>query len=136
MPLDPTAMRTDFENVLDEQGTTCTFTKHLIIYSGLYNEALYQTGSNTTTSGVALFLPIGPSDIQILPQGQVSLYPRKMFVHGSIDVTSDSVVLDVNGSAYSIISNMGITDYTISGTIIYRKAFVRAQIGSEGAYNG
>lgn len=126
----------DFENVIIDFGTTVTFTKHLLTYSGLYNEALYQAGSNTTTSGLALFQPLSASDVQILPQGQVSLYPRTMFVHGSIDIVADTVVKDITGSPYEIIPGQGIIDHVVSGTIIYRKAFVRAQIGSELEYAG
>lgn len=134
--VNPTSQREDFEQVLNSYGTVVTFTKHLITYSGLYNEALYQAGSNTTTSGMALFQPIGPQDVQILPQGQVSLYPRIMFVHGSIDLTGDSQVLDVTGSSYEIIPGMGVFDHVVSGVIVYRKAYVRAMIGSELEYAG
>lgn len=130
----PIQMQTDFEQVLIENGTSCTFTSHQQTFSGLYNEMLYQAGSNTTTSGLALFIPVGPSDAQFLPQGQISLYPRKMFVHGSINLTADSVVVDSTGSAFAVIPGMGIIDETVSGTIIFRQAYVRAQVGSEGMY--
>ncbi len=135
MALTPQEMRDSFEQVMNEQGTFVTFTKHTITYSGAYGEAMYQSGTttNTTTSGLAMFQPIGPSDVQILPQGQVSLYPQKMFVHGSIDLTGDTVIT-ANGSPYVIISSQGIIDYQVSGVVIYRKAFVRAQIGSELEY--
>jgi hypothetical protein len=134
--VDPVDLRSDFEEVINEWGTVITLTKHLLTYSGLYNEALYQAGSNTTTSGLALFQPIGASDVQILPQGQVTLYPRIMFVHGSVDLTADSFIVDATGSRYEVIPGMGVYDHVVSGTIIYRKAFVRAQIGSEYEYAG
>ena len=128
-------MRSDFEQIMNENGVVCTFTKHTIAYSGLYGEALF-SGTNTTNSGLAMFEPIGPQDMQFLPQGQVSLFPRRMFVHGSIDLQADSVVIDSTGSAYQIIPGRGVVDWVESGTIIYREAFVRAQIGSEFEYVG
>lgn len=92
LPFTPAEMQADFEKVLNEFGTSVVFMKHTISYSGLYNEANYLTGSNVSTSGLALFQSIGPSDVQLLPQGQTTLYPQKMFVHGSIDLTANSSI--------------------------------------------
>ena len=130
----PSDMRSDFQRVIDEHGTTITMTKHLVVYSGTYNESYYKTGSDTTTSGLAIFIPIGPSDAQVLPQGQASLYPRTMYVHGSTDLTADTHVRDGTGSLYEVIPGMGIMDYVVSGTVIYRKAHVRAMLGSDLEY--
>lgn len=130
----PSDMRSDFQRVIDDQGTSITMTKHLVVYSGTYNESFYKTGSDTTTSGLAIFLPIGPSDAQILPQGQASLYPRIMYVHGSTDLTADTHVRDSTGSLYEVIPGQGVADYVVSGIVIYRKAYVRALLGSDLEY--
>jgi len=134
--LTPEDMRTDFENVLTTIGTVITITNHLETTSGLYAEKVYQAGSNVTSSGIAMFLPLTAQDAQVLPQGQVTLFPRKMYVHGSLDLRADSVILDATGSIYDVIPGLGIVDYAVLGSIIHRKAFVRAQVGSEYEYAG
>lgn len=134
MPINPSAIQTDFETFLTEHGTSITITNHTIWYSGLYEAAYYKTGSDVTTSGLAFFNTLGPQDLQILPQGQAHLFPRIMFVHGSVDIRADSTVVDSTGSRFQVIPGLGIHNEILSGTAIYHKAYIRAQLGSELEY--
>ena len=135
MALTPADMRKDFETVLDAQGTACTFTTRLPIYTGSFSSEFYKTGSDVTTSGQGCFEPIAPQEARFLPQGRASMYPRKLYVHGSLAIDSTTVIRDSAGSRYEIIPSEGTLAWPASGgVIIYYELFVQAQIGSEFEY--
>lgn len=124
-------MRADFENVLNDFGTQVTITNHVITYSGLYNEPMWVVGSDSLITGLALFQPLGPTDIQVLPQGQVSLFPQKMYVHGSIDLRADSVITENTPSGIAVQYDGSKDDTNNIGTHSFSaQSFIPTSTGS------
>ena len=123
----PTELRTDFNNVIDENGISI----RIINYPNIgfanagYDDEQLISASGTSTSGGCIHMPIGPSDRQYVEQGLIMWNDSKMFIAGSIGISGNSVIAIGNtGSLFEVLPQ-GILRYDVSGTTIYQKVFIR-----------
>ena len=132
-------MRTDFEKILLDKGTSLTIKYPSVFsYSGTEYDEVYLSGA-TVISGLGFKQPISTGDkgdVLFLEQGKIELSDDKLFVHGSLTVTTDSIIT-YGGSPGSLfeITGAGVLSHEISGISIYKKIYVRPLYGS-GAWYG
>lgn len=73
-------------------------------------------------------------DVKYMEQGLLRSDDKKMFVHGSISITTHSLItIGNNGSQYTILPQ-GVVPHEISGVNIYQTAYIRQYTG--GSYYG
>lgn len=122
----PTELRSDFVEVVNENGTDCTITSYGTITFGTgYDDEQLISASGATISGGIILLPIGESDRQYVEQGLADWNDSKAYLAGSI-ATRENMVLTIgnSGSLYEVLRN-GIMRYDVSGTTIYQRLFLR-----------
>jgi hypothetical protein len=132
----PSEMRKDFENAVEEAGTTTTI-KYWNIgsvdYSGTdYDEEYYPVGSATSITCAGLMFPVrgdmAGEDYKYLEQGTVQVGDSKLFVPGSVDFNNNALIT-YGGNDYKILEG-GVVPQNISGVNIFKKVFVRLLAGS------
>lgn len=128
----PSDLRADFDNALNSIGIPITiryFTYET--YSGTdYDEEYLATASGTTVSGIGAFFPIDQNDSKFIEEGKITHADKKIYITGSIETRSNMLITVGNsGSEYHVLPK-GIFDYDISGTTIFKKCYIRMQIGS------
>lgn len=136
----PSGLRADVSSLLDAYGTPITIKYYTAnTFSGTsYDEEYFFVASGLTVSGAgivqALSDKMSGGDKKYLEQGLLRTDDKKLFIHGSINITTQSLVtIGNNGSQYTILPQ-GIIPHEISGINIYSTAYMRAYTG--GSYYG
>ena len=137
----PSGLRADVKTLMESYGTPITIKYYTATtYSGTsYDEEYYFVASGTTISGAAIVQALNSSkmaggDVKYMEQGLLRSDDKKMFVHGSISITTHSLItIGNNGSQYTILPQ-GVVPHEISGVNIYQTAYIRQYTG--GSYYG
>jgi len=124
---------TTFENTLKEGAVPITVEN----FTRTYTDSDYDIetlSGGVVTSGIGMIQPLslkqGGAELMYLEQGLLKEQDSRLFVTGSIDIQSDSrITVGDGGSVYNIIPP-GVIPWTISGTDVYKKAYIRIETGS------
>lgn len=125
---------TDFDNISNTHGVPIVVRFRDMSQPFTANDYDVVSGTTMLTqvsgigfSGNAVFLPLNGNtageDVKFLEQGLVKIDDSKLFITGSLGISGNSIVdIRSSGNSYGIIQ---ILPYTETGSVIYRKAFVR-----------
>ena len=122
-----------FNNGL-QYGEQIRFKYYNQIATGDYDDdtTLTQSGTDFWVSGVVQ--PINTnqysSDALLLEQGKILQDDKKLYVEGTVQTSGlGPIKIGLNGSStteqYRILEDGQITDWTINGTIIYKKLYLK-----------
>jgi len=129
--VNPTALRTDFNNIVNENGVICRIRYFNPVFtSGTYDDDidLFVSG-DTWTSGLRqpMDKAYGGKEAVLLEQGLVSINDSKLYIQGSIDMSGTLKIMigSPTGDNYQVINDAGVIEWNINETPIYKKVYIR-----------
>ena len=132
--VNPADLQSVFNQTVTENGERVRLKTYLQTFSGATYDDGYITKSGNDTWFDGLKQPLsskdGGEDFKFLQQGLIQMDDSKLYIPGSVDITSSfKYKLYIGGSpaltpVYEIVPN-GVINWSISGTDVYKKVFVR-----------
>lgn len=111
------------------QSTLFKIYNYTIASGSAYDDDLVQTLTGSSYISGLIF-PIrgnqGSSEAMLLEQGKL-LTQDKVIYTGSISLPGSGTIIGIGTEFYSIIPN-GVTTYTVNGSIIYNKIYIRQSL--------
>lgn len=129
--VNPARLRTDFDKLVDTNGQPVRVRYYTTSYSGTQYDQEYITASGNDVWIQAMHFPLnintGGADREYLEQGKILINDRKLYVAGSIEISSTTKIMFGSPTVSSVFAPIenGWMDYQISGTVIYNKMFIR-----------
>jgi len=129
--VNPTALRNDFNSIINENGVICRIRYFSPIFtSGTYDDdvSLF-VSSDTWTSG--LRQPInktyGSKEGVLLEQGLITINDSKLYIPGNINMSGTLKIMigSPTGDKYQVINDAGIIEWNINEVPVYKKVFIR-----------
>ncbi len=124
--------RDDFDRFVTENGNIVRFKYYTSSTSGnVYDDNVTLTGSNSTYcfgQHSNLNKALGGVNPQFFEQGLISFNDSILYVPGSIiitDYTKIAIGSPPGGVEYEIVPDIGVKNYDIGSTVIYKQLFIR-----------
>jgi len=121
-----------FNNLLDKAGKTITVKYFTQSIGSVYDDEVTLTevtGSQLATSGIVLPISskFGSEDLNLLEQGKLRTQDQKLYVNGSLDFNTGSLVskIIIGTDAFTLVPLGGIP-YEVEGVQIYKKTYIRS----------
>jgi len=99
--------------------------------SGLYDDEITQTKTGSFSFSGLVFpmsSKFGSEEALLLQQGKVLLQDKVLYC-GSVSLEGSGLVFKINNQYYNLIEN-GIHTYSVTGSTIYNKIYIRYNTGS------
>jgi len=132
-----TDYRYAIQDILDRKGTTIA----IITNGGSFNSAndydvLLRSGE-AIQHVQAIIQPLGNQEADFVTQGKLLMGDKRVYLHGSVTVDTDSTFIVPSGGSYYDVVPMGIKSWDLSGVTIYKECFIRyGATGSRALNNG